>query len=142
MKFRKALAILALIAVPVTLAGCQDDAQVASKNIIKAADNFELNRRIVFYNGRNDSYILTIEGKCSMNLNSAGTAFNVICKTGRNDYKRHTLVLSNDTTAFVEQLEPAKASANHYRVTFKPQQILPDIDFRGDAKDLITNTAK
>ncbi len=36
-----------------TLAACQDDAKVASYNISKAADNFEIDRRIVFYNGIN-----------------------------------------------------------------------------------------
>lgn len=121
------------------LAGCQDDAQVASANLVKAADNFEINRRIVFYNGITDSYMLVIEGLCSMDLNANGTAFNVICKVGPNQFKRHTQVLSDNTSAFVEQLEPVSASAYHYRVTFKPQSILPDIDFRGDASELTTN---
>lgn len=124
----------------VLLAGCVDDAVVANKNIIKAADNFEVNRRIVFYNGITDSYMLSIEGLCSMDLNTTGTAFNVLCKVGQSQYKRHTLVLSDNTTAFVEQLEPNKASAYHYRVTFKPQSIIPDIDLRTSGtglKDLV-----
>ncbi|MFI7854855.1 hypothetical protein ACFMJT_22520, partial [Acinetobacter baumannii] len=47
-----------------TMIGCSRDAQVASKNLSYAADNFELDRRIVFYNGITGDYILTIEGKC------------------------------------------------------------------------------
>ncbi|OOF62082.1 hypothetical protein BKL50_06800 [Rodentibacter pneumotropicus] len=105
-------------------------ATVASHNTKKAADNFELNRRIVFYNGITDNYILEIEGRCSFDLNESGTAFNVICATGNNEYKRHTLVLSDNVTAFVEQIEPNKASRHHYRVTFKPSIIVPDIDLR------------
>lgn len=124
------------------LAGCEDDAQVAEKNMVKAADNFEINRRIVFYNGITDSYMLLIEGRCSMNLNSGGTAFNVICKTGESEYKRHTQVLSDNTSAFVEQLDAVHASAYHYRVTFKPQTILPDIDFRGSASEAVTNSSE
>lgn len=120
----------------VLLAGCADDADIANKNIIKAADNFEVNRRIVFYNGITDSYMLTIEGLCSMNLNAADTAFNVICKVGSSQYKRHTLVLSDNTTAFVEQLEPNKVGAYHYRVTFKPQSIIPDINLRTSGTEL------
>ena len=135
--------LLALGLVSVLAAGsCEDDAAVASRNLTKAADNFEVQRRIVFYNGILDSYILTVEGACSMDLNSSGTAFNVICKVGRDNYKRHTLVLSDNTSAFVEQLEPSKVSAYHYRVTFKPQALLPDIDFRGSAEELTTNTAQ
>lgn len=112
------------------LTACMDDASVATSNIKKAADNFEVNRRIVFYNGILDSYVLTIEGKCSIDLNQTSTAFNVICKTGPNDYKRHTLVLSDNVTAFAEQLDSNTASASRYRVTFKPSVIVPSIDAR------------
>lgn len=112
-----------------SLTACMDDADVATSNIKKAADNFEITRRIVFYNGITDNYILSIEGNCSIDLNQSSTAFNVICKT-MNGYKRHTLVLSDNTTAFVEQLEPAKVSKNFYRVTFKPSVIVPDINVR------------
>lgn len=118
------------------MAGC-NDAQIAAHNIKTAADNFEINRRIVFYNGITDTYMLSIEGLCSMDLNTTATAFNVICKTSPQNYKRHTLVLSDNTTAFVEQLESANVSAYHYRVTFKPQAIIPDIDFRGDVEELL-----
>ena len=110
------------------LSACMDDAAVADHNIRKAADNFEVDRRIVFYNGVTDTYMLSIEGKCSVDLNSTGTAFNVICKVGHGDFKRHSLVLSDNVTAFVEQLESNSASTGHYRVTFKPSAIIPDID--------------
>jgi len=33
-------------------------------------------------------------------------------------------------TYFVEQLEPKNVSVYHYRVVFKPQAIVPDIDVR------------
>lgn len=126
MKLKILLGFIGLL----SLTGCMDDATVASHNTKKAADNFELNRRIVFYNGITDNYILEIEGRCSFDLNQDGTAFNVICATGNNEYKRHTLVLSDNVTAFVEQIEPNKASRHHYRVTFKPSVIVPDIDLR------------
>lgn len=125
--FKKVLFTLPLIGL---LTGCQDDAQIASSNLTKAADNFEINRRIVFYNGITNTYILSIEGRCSFDLNQSSTAFNVICKTSPSEYKRHTLVLSDNTTAFVEQLDAAKVSAYHYRVTFKPEQIVPDFNLR------------
>ncbi|WP_456151163.1 beta-sandwich lipoprotein, partial [Acinetobacter sichuanensis] len=43
----------------VAMVGCSRDAQVASKNLSYAADNFELDRRVVFYNGITGEYILT-----------------------------------------------------------------------------------
>lgn len=135
-------AIAALIGVTALSACIEDDATIAARNVSKAADNFEVQRRVVFYNGITDSYILTVEGLCSMDLNSTGTAFNVICKTGPKEYKRHTLVLADNTSAFVEQLADATVSAYHYRVTFKPQSIIPDVDFRGSAEELTTNTSE
>ncbi|WP_312531663.1 hypothetical protein [Paracoccus sp. (in: a-proteobacteria)] len=138
----KRLLLIPALCLPLMAGSCEDDATVAARNVSKAADNFEINRRIVFYNGFSDSYMLEIEGLCSMDLNKAGTAFNVICKTGRDNYKRHTLVLADNATAFVEQIEPAKVSAYHYRVTFKPQSILPDVDFRGSAEALTTNSSE
>ncbi|MEN5275829.1 hypothetical protein ABE527_02655 [Brucella sp. TWI432] len=132
----KKLYAIATLVSALALSACTD-AQIAESNIKKAADQFEINRRIVFYNGITDGYMLTIEGLCSMDLNEKGTAFNVICKTGPSAYKRHTLVLSDNTSAFVEQLESAQASAYHYRVVFKPQALIPDVDFRGDAEELL-----
>jgi len=125
-----------LIALAV-LAGCENDASVASRNLSKAADMFEIDRRIVFYNGINGEYILTIEGRCSIEVDRADNQLEVTCKIGPNAYKKHFLGISDNVTYFAEQLETADVSVYHYRVIFKPQIILPDIDFRGDASELL-----
>lgn len=137
----KKMAIVALAATSIlALAGCQDDAQVASYNISKAADNFEIDRRIVFYNGITDTYMLTIEGRCS--IEDQTTQLEVTCKIGRDAFKKHFLGLSDNVTYFAEQLETADVSVYHHRVTFKPQEILPDVDFRGDAGELLQNKSE
>lgn len=125
---KKFLAMAAL-AVPLFLAGCQTDAVVASRNLSKAAEMFEIDRRIVFYNGITSGYILAIEGRCS--IEPSGDKLSVTCRTGNEDFKKHYLGLSDNVTYFVEQLEPAKVGVYHYRVIFKPQTILPNIDFEG-----------
>lgn len=123
----KYLRSIALVLLGLT-AGCENDAQVASRNVSQAADNFEINRRIVFYNGITNEYILTIEGLCSQQPSDGKIA--IICKTGPNTYKKHFLGLSHNVTYFSEQLEPAQASVYRYRVTFKPSVIVPSIDIR------------
>ena len=60
-----ALAAALAIAGAASLTACSD-AQVASSNRSKAADNFEINRRIVFFNGITGEYMLSIEGLCSI----------------------------------------------------------------------------
>ena len=132
----KKFAILGLMGVlGLGLSGCQDDASVASRNLSKAADMFEINRRVVFYNGITGDYVLSLEGRCS--VKDQGNQLEVTCKTGPDAYKKHFLGLSDNVTYFAEQLEPKKVSVYHYRVIFKPQTIIPDIDFRGDAGELV-----
>ncbi len=119
------------------MTACADDADIVSENLSKAADNFEVNRRIVMFNGITNDYLLEIVGPCS--IEDEGNQLEVVCKSGPGVYKKHFLGLSDNVSYFVEQGEPVKASANHYRVTFKPQQIVPDIDFRGSTSDLPKN---
>ncbi|VVD75167.1 hypothetical protein PAQ31011_00829 [Pandoraea aquatica] len=126
----KLLAALGAVVIALVLSACSDDARVASQNLSKAADNFEINRRIVFYNGITGEYMLTIEGLCSRDNGSTSTKLAIVCKVGPNEYKKHFLGLSDNVTYFIEQLEPAKANVYHYAVTFKPSVIVPDITVR------------
>lgn len=120
------------------LAGCESDANVVSQNLSVAADQFEIMRRVVFYNGITGEYILSVEGLCSLGNQDTPGRLSVTCKTGPKEYKKHFLGLSDNVTFFAEQLEAANASAYHYRVIFKPQSILPDVDFKGSADELIS----
>ena len=117
---------LFLVVMAVFFAGCSTDSQVASHNLSKAADMFQINRRVVFFNGITDTYMLTIEGLCS--IEDQNKQLEVTCKTGPTEFKKHFLGLSDNVTYFVEQLEPAKASTYSYKVIFKPQTIIPDVD--------------
>jgi hypothetical protein len=110
------------------LAGCSSDADVASSNLSKAADQFEINRRIVFFNGITDKYLLTIEGRCSIAADAADAQLEVTCKTGEDEYKKHFLGLSDNVTYFVEQTVPARTGVYQYRVIFRPQSIIPNVD--------------
>lgn len=124
MKIFTALAFAALAAT-----GCSE-ADVASSNLSTAADNFEVNRRIVFYNGFTGDYMLTIEGRCSKGNNDAAEQLSITCKTGADTYKKHFLGLSDNVTYFIEQVDPVTASSYHYRVIFKPAAIIPDIQIK------------
>lgn len=123
------------------LSGCQSDADTASRNLSKAADMFEINRRVVFYNGITGDYMLTIEGRCSLGSGSTNKSVTVTCKTSDDQYKKHFLGLSDNVTYFAEQLGYADVSVYHHRVVFKPQSIVPDIDLRwntGELKEFVT----
>jgi hypothetical protein len=125
---RSVLYITLAMSIFVFLNGCQMEADVASHNLSKAADMFEVDRRIVFYNGITDTYMLTIEGKCSLGNSDPQREVTVTCKTGPNQYKKHFLGLSDNVTYFAEQLESKDVNAYNYRVVFRPETIIPDIE--------------
>ena len=128
---KKLILIIAVAAAAAYLASCSNEADVASTNLSQAADNFGINRRIVFYNGITDKYLLEIEGLCSIGRGSSvPKEITVTRKTGPSDYKKHFLGLSDNVTFFSEQLDQAKVSAFHYRVTFNPATIIPSVDVR------------
>jgi hypothetical protein len=108
------------------LTGCSTDAEVASQNLSQEADQFRIERRVVFFNGITDTYMLTIEGRCS--IKDQDNQLEVTCKTGDNQYKKHFLGLSDNVTYFVEQVEGADVSAYRYKVIFKPTAIVPTIE--------------
>lgn len=115
------------------LTGCGSDADVVSRNLSKAAEMFEVDRRIVFYNGITGDYILTINGKCS--VDDHGRQLAVTCKTGSTSYKKHYLGLSDNVTYFSEQIDSNKVNPYQYRVIFKPEAIIPNIDLETSLKN-------
>lgn len=126
---KKKILLAGALALSTLLVGC-NDADIASQNLSTAADNFQIQRRVVFYNGITGEYILSLEGLCALgNYDSAGQ-LSVTCKTGPGEYKKHFLGLSDNVTYFAEQIDGAMVSAYHYKVIFKPQTIIPDVDLK------------
>jgi len=121
----KMIAIAAILLLGIA---CESEADVASHNVSKAADQFEVMRRIVFYNGITNEYMLSIEGLCSLGNYDKTAELSVTCKIGPSTYKKHFLGLSDNVTYFVEQVDGAKVDSYHYKVFFRPSVILPDID--------------
>jgi hypothetical protein len=103
-----------------------NDANVASSNLSKAADQFEIYRRVVFYNGITDNYILSVEGYCS--IKDQGGQLEVLVKTKDGKFMKHHLGLSDNVTYFSEQLKTENVSSDQYRVIFKPKAFIPTIE--------------
>ena len=109
------------------LAGCSSDADVASRNISTAADNFEVPRRVVLYNGITNEYIQTVEGFCSLGNHDDEGEVSVTCKTDKG-FVKHIWKLGDNVTVFAEQLVDVAVSTQFYKVRFKPTAIVPDIE--------------
>lgn len=130
MKLRTAIPVaLTALALVLGVGACSNDADVVNRNISTDADNFKIPRRITFINGITDKYLLTIEGYCSLDSSTNPGQLTVTCaKDG--GYTRDYLGRSDNVTWIAQQLDPAKVSPNFYKVTFKPETIIPDVELR------------
>ena len=131
---RLCIILLSMLAILI-LSGCTD-ADIVSHNISRQSDFFEIPRRVIFYNGITNEYILDIEWYCSLwwwSMNSPTSVWYneiyVICKDW-DWYKKHFLGLSDNVTYIVEQIDPANVSKDHYKVIFKPASIIPSVEIR------------
>lgn len=122
--------IVTIAAICLLGTACEREADIASRNVSRAADSFEVMRRIVFYNGITGEYILSVEGLCSIGNADKPGQLTITCKTGAGQYKKHFLGLSDNVTYFAEQIESANVSDTHYKVVFRPKTIVPDIDVK------------
>lgn len=125
---KRTIAVLAATALLGLTAACTSDSDVVNENLDKDADNFKVNRRVVFYNAFLDKYIMTVEGFCSVDPGD-GNRMTVTCKVG-DEYKRNALGKSDNVLWWYEQLTTAGVSPNHYVVVFKPSTIIPQPEIR------------
>lgn len=120
-----ATASVALFAIALT--SCSSDADVVDKNIKKAAEQFEIQRRIVAIDTISDKYIIQVEGFCSLEWPD-NTRSDIICKLKDGSYVKNTVHLSDNVTVVSEQMNGTAVSSTQYRVIFKPEVIVPNVD--------------
>jgi hypothetical protein len=133
-RLRKALtATLVAATLAVGATACTSEADTASDNVSKAADHFEVNRRIVIINGITDKYLMVITGACSINTDDPKKLVTT-CKTGPGEYKKFYAGLSDNVTWTVEQGSPAKVSGYHYKIVFRPSELIPNVDFQNSSE--------
>jgi len=121
----KKVFLLTIVLIVLLLTGCRE-ADIASENLSRAADQFEIQRRIIFYNGITGEYILVIEGLCALGNYDVAGEITVTCKVTPTQYKKHFLGLSDNVTYFAEQMEPVEANPYRYRVIIMPSALVPD----------------
>lgn len=121
---------VSLLLAALLLTGCDRAADVASNNLSKAGDNFELYRAIHFINTRSDKEIMRVEGFCAKDNTSTDRTLVVTCREPNGLFKKHYMGLSTDVTYTIEQMESAPASVDHSRVIFAPQTLIPTVEIR------------
>lgn len=114
--------ILAATVLAASVTGCRE-ADKVSYNVSQEADNFNVIRRLVVINARTDKPMFELVGAFSFELDNNRIVATV--ETGKNQYKKHSVGLTDWTLWSVEDLEGASVDKYHYEVNFLPEMIAP-----------------
>ena len=103
--------------------GCRESNRV-SHNISKEADNFNVTRRLIVINARTDKPLFELVGNFALSNNDENE-LEVICQTGKNEFKKHYIYLNEYTIYTVEDIGGANVNKYKYEVNFLPETIQP-----------------
>lgn len=109
------------------LTGCTKEAEDVNKNLSTDADNFQIERKVMFVNGITDKVMLDIQGLCSVDL-SDPARYSVTCKDAAGEYVRHFLGKSDNVTVVVQQTSAKKTSTSRYRFVLRPESLIPEAE--------------
>lgn len=110
--------------------GCTSQSDTASYNLSKDADSFEINRKVVFHNDLNDTYLFEIEGRCALGNDDPENQTTVICKIGPDKYVKEIFRMGDNVSVTAIQTEPSDADPFHYQIIFRPETIIPNIELQ------------
>ena len=129
-KLKTLAAATALVIGGTGIAACSSDADVASKNLSKDADNFKIFRKVVFYNGITGEIVAEVDGFCSIGNHDSAGKLSITCKLPNGKFIKNYLGLSDNVTWFALQTEATDVSTQRYKVILKPSTIVPDFEVR------------
>ncbi len=121
-KWKNVIAVIAIAGI--LLAGCTE-ADKVSQNVSQEADNFNVIRRLTVLNARSDKPMFELIGAFSITVDSSDNQLEVICETGKNEYKKHFIALNEWTMYVVEDVSGAQVDKYRYEVNFLPESIVP-----------------
>lgn len=120
---KMAAMFLAIVIMGALLGGCEREADRVSYNVSQEADNFNVIRRLVVINARTDKPMFELIGAFSFTLES--NRIIAIVETGPNEYKKHSVGLTDWTLWSVEDISGANVDKYRYEVNFLPEMIVP-----------------
>lgn len=96
--------------------GCswEDEADVASYNISKEADNFNIYRKIKVLNCQSDEVLLEFEGWCSITKDNTDNQLEITYRVGNGEYYKDFIGLNDRVTYVITQIDGADVDKYHY----------------------------
>lgn len=104
--------------------GCTQ-ADRASYNLSKEADNFNDVRRLTVINCIQNDVLFQMEGRMSINADTEDNQLEVIVENGKDDYSKHFVGLSDNVTYVIEDVAGADIENTKYTLNFNPEMWIP-----------------
>lgn len=118
-------AILILFVMIISLTACSTEADKVSYNLSKEADNFNITRRLIVVNLRDNSVILQAVGKISIHKDNTDNQLEITVEVSPGVYEKNFVGLNEWVCYTVEQCDPAVASKYGYELEWMPESIIP-----------------
>lgn len=106
------------------LAGCTQ-AERASYNLSKEADNFNDIRRLTVINCLQGDVLFQMQGRMSIAADVEDNQLEIIVENGEDDYSKHFVGLSDNVTYVIEDVEGADVENTKYTLNFNPDMWIP-----------------
>lgn len=121
---KKVVALISCILIAGTLVGCSQ-ADRASYNLSKEADNFNDVRRLTVINCLQGDVLFQMEGRMSITADVEDNQLEVIVENGKDDYSKHFVGLSDNVTYVIEDVEGVDVENTKYTLNFNPEMWIP-----------------
>ena len=98
------------------LTGCslEDEADVASYNISKEADNFNVYRKVTVINNQSDAIMLEFEGWCSITKDNTDNQLEITYRVGKDECYKDFVGLNDHTTYVITHIDGSDVDKYHY----------------------------
>lgn len=116
---------ISILAIAISSVGCRE-ADRASYNISREADNFNIVRRVTVIDCINGDVLFQMSGKMSIKADREDNQLEItVSDNGK--YQKHIIGLSDNVTYVVEDLNLGEndVSAYHYTIIYNPKMWLP-----------------
>lgn len=122
---KKILTVIMVLALLLTLVGCSQ-AERASYNLSKQADNFNVVRQVTVINCIEGDVLFQMTGKLSIEADEMENQLEIMVEDN-GTYVKHFIGLSDNVTYVIEDLNLGANDVSQYRYTinFNPKMWLP-----------------
>ena len=132
---RKIIVLIAIIAIMLTGCSFEDEANVASRNISKEADNFNVYRQVKVINNQSDTILLEFEGWCSITKDINDNQLEITYRVGDGLYYKDFIGLNDRTTYVITQVDGSNVDPYHYEWMYHSKGDLIPIELIDNDKE-------